>query len=116
MQADIAAFPVQLGQPPAIIHISTPEEVNTMIKPSYIVGTVRDFGPETPKEIAVKKLLTRILGMANAKGVLLDMCYKPRYTRHTLLAKDAGWQTVQGWRVVGHQARSQWDAWAGPAF
>jgi len=47
------------------------------------------------------------------KGVLLDMCFKPRRTRTIKLAESKGWETVEGTHVIGYQIEEQWRLWAG---
>ncbi len=98
--------------PPSITHVKTFEHATSIRTPSYAVGTVPDFEPTTPEEQSVKEMLAQIMS-APVKGILVDMCYKPRRTRHIQIAEKAGWQVVEGWRVVGHQAEYQWRGWAG---
>ena len=100
-------------EPLRLEYVATQTEAAALISPTYIVGTVPDFEPESQEELNVKALLAQILKQSAHKGVLVDMCYKPRYTRHISMAERAGWKTVQGWRVVGHQAKQQWISWAG---
>lgn len=47
------------------------------------------------------------------KGVLLDMCFKPRRTRTIKLAEGNGWLTVEGTHVIMYQIEEQWRLWAG---
>lgn len=64
------------------------------------------------EEKAVKSILTAFLARPD-KGILLDMCYRPRRTRHIQMGKAHGWRTIEGIDVVGHQAEQQWAGWAG---
>ena len=97
---------------PSLIHVTTAEQASAIKTPDFAVGTVPDLEPKTAEEQQMKALLTQILE-GPQKGVLLDMCYKPPRTRHIAIAEKAGWRTVEGWRVIGHQAQYQWQAWAG---
>ncbi|KAJ9602731.1 hypothetical protein H2200_012925 [Cladophialophora chaetospira] len=97
---------------PALTHVKSMQQAKTLPTPAYIVGTVPDFEPVTAEEKMLKKLLTVFLDRTE-KGVLLDMCYKPRRTRHLILGQAYKWRTIEGVRVIGHQAERQWRAWAG---
>ena len=116
LQYDVARNYASTGATPKILRIKSIDQSSNSPAPTYIVGTVPDFEPRTPSEKNVRAILSHIMHTNPRKGILVDMCYKPRRTRHIELAEKAGWQTVEGWRVVGHQARSQWLAWAGKEY
>lgn len=97
---------------PTIIHVTSTDQVFTLSAPYYIVGTVPDFEPDSPTEILAKNILVAFL-KASEKGVLLDMCYHPRVTRHIKLARENGWQVVDGVNVIAYQIQTQWALWAG---
>ncbi|KAL4953476.1 hypothetical protein BDW69DRAFT_200152 [Aspergillus filifer] len=100
---------------PQIIHITSAEQAAAVQKskpPYYIVGTVPDFEPENETERAVASLLESFLSRPE-KGVLLDMCFKPRRTRMIKLAERLGWSCVEGTHVIGYQIQEQWRLWAG---
>ena len=104
----------QYTSSPSIIHITSHEQVETLPTPTYIVGTVPDLEPVTNEERHLKVLLAAFLERPQ-KGILLDMCYMPRRTRHIKLGQQFGWRTIEGIRVVFHQAEQQWRAWVGDA-
>jgi quinate dehydrogenase len=95
--------------PVSLVHVKSKEQASELRTPSVVVGTVPDFEPSTSEEKAVKEVLSSFL--ARGKGVLLDMCYKPRRTRHIQLAQENNWQTVEGTAVIGHQAKALWRLW-----
>ncbi|KAF2159959.1 hypothetical protein M409DRAFT_37827 [Zasmidium cellare ATCC 36951] len=109
LQADVEAHYVRK---PSIVHLLAEEQLAGSATPTYIVGTVPDFEPSTNEEKTVKAILAAVLARPE-KGVLLDMCYRPRRTRHIQLGEQHGWRTIEGIHVVGHQAEHQWRAWAG---
>ncbi|KAK5047944.1 hypothetical protein LTR84_006134 [Exophiala bonariae] len=98
--------------PPHITHVRSIKDAQALLTPAYIIGTVPDSEPVTAEEKLLKILLTEFLGRSE-KGVLLDMCYKPRRTRHIILGQSYKWRTVEGTHVIGHQAERQWRAWVG---
>lgn len=97
---------------PYITHVKSIQQARALPTPAYIVGTVPDFEPVTAEEKMLKRLLEIFLDRPE-KGILLDMCYKPRRTRHLKLGQEYKWRTIEGTRVIGHQAESQWRAWVG---
>ncbi|KAJ4299492.1 hypothetical protein N0V90_004737 [Kalmusia sp. IMI 367209] len=102
----------RLSTPPMIVHVKTPEQAQGLATPYYIVGTVPDFEPTTAEELAVKASLNVFLER-NDKGVLLDMCFKPRRTRMIKKAEKDGWSCVEGTHVIGYQIEEQYRLWAG---
>lgn len=74
---------------------------------------VPDFEPQTADELTARSCFEVFLKKGESKGVLLDMCYKPRWTRNRKLAESYGWTTVDGVEVIGHQIQEQWRLWAG---
>ncbi|CAI4217655.1 unnamed protein product [Parascedosporium putredinis] len=102
----------RIQPPPKIVHVKEGDDVSQLDPPLYVVGTVPDFEANTPAEIAVQALLEGFLSVSR-KGVLLDMCFKPRLTRMIKLANKLGWHTVEGTHVIGHQVRMQYKLWAG---
>jgi quinate dehydrogenase len=97
---------------PKLIHIMSVEEARGLQAPFYVVGTVPDFEAKTPEELLARAILSTFLGKEE-KGVLLDMCFKPRNTRILKLARENGWRAVEGTGVIGHQIEEQWRLWAG---
>jgi quinate dehydrogenase len=97
---------------PSIIHVSSIAQASILPSPYYIIGTVPDFEPKTPKEVLIKQILVTFL-QSPEKGVLLDMCYKPRVTRHIELARANGWRDVDGVNIIAYQIETQWTLWAG---
>lgn len=75
-----------------------------------MVLQVPDFEPTTEEELKARACLEAFL-QKRGKGVMLDMCYKPRWTRHRKLAEHYGWTTVDGVGVIGHQIHEQWRLW-----
>lgn len=99
---------------PRIVHVRGVEEANSLETPYYIVGTIPDFVPKTPDELKVRACLEAFMGRPDGeKGVLLDMCFKPRRTRMIKLAEKLGWPAVEGTHVIGHQIEEQYRLWAG---
>ncbi|KAJ5914818.1 hypothetical protein N7504_003701 [Penicillium tannophilum] len=97
---------------PNMIHVKTLEQAERLSSPYYIVGTVPDLEPKLPSELAVASMLKQFLSRAG-RGVLLDMCFKPRRTRMIELAEQLGWPCVEGTHVIGYQIEEQWRLWAG---
>ncbi|KAF3014448.1 hypothetical protein E8E14_008746 [Neopestalotiopsis sp. 37M] len=95
-----------------VVHVKTLEQAQELGSPYYIVGTVPDFEPQTEAEKTVAGLLQEFLSRPT-KGVLLDMCFKPRRTRMIKLAEKLGWPCVEGTHVIGYQIEEQWRLWAG---
>ncbi|PLB47437.1 3-dehydroshikimate dehydratase [Aspergillus steynii IBT 23096] len=78
-----------------IIHLQSVQQTKALgAKPFYIVGTVPDFEPQSSTEIEARNILTEILSAATERGVLLDMCFKPRRTRTLKLGEKYGWKTI----------------------
>ena len=102
----------KLGSNIDMIHVRSVEQAGEFPTPSIVVGTVPDFEPSTDGEKAVKDILSSFLARDGDKGVLLDMCYKPRRTRHIQLAEKHGWRTVRGTAVIVHQIEALWQFWA----
>lgn len=97
---------------PQITHVKSIQQARGLSTPAYIIGTVPDLEPVTAEEKMMKGILEIFLDRPE-KGVLLDMCYKPRRTRHLVMGQAYKWRTIEGTRVIGHQAESQWRAWLG---
>lgn len=49
----------------------------------------------------------------DGKRILLEMAYKPEITSLIMLAKDAGWKTVNGLEVLVGQGVRQFEYWTG---
>lgn len=98
---------------PNLIHIKSVDQAKQLDTPYYIIGTVPDSEPSTEQELEARAVLIEFLARNGEKGVLLDMCFKPRFTRHIKLGEKHGWQTVQGTDIIGHQIEEQWRLWAG---
>lgn len=96
---------------PRVIHIETVEEAKKAEDAYYILGTVPDIEPETPAEKEVVAMLDVFL--AKDKGVLCDLCFKPRITRMMKAGERSGWECVEGIHVIGHQVVEQWRLWVG---
>ncbi|TVY78071.1 Quinate dehydrogenase [Fusarium oxysporum f. sp. cubense] len=97
--------------PPTIVHLRNLDEASRVEGTFYGVGTVPDFEPKTPQELAARDVLEKLL--SKSQGVFLDMCYRPRGTRNIQLARQKGWTTGDGGQVVGWQLKAQWTLWAG---
>ena len=113
LQRDVRAGIELTRRTVRIEHIRSPKDVAAIASPTYVVGTVPDFEPSSPEELNVKTMLGQILTQSTEKGILVDMCYKPRHTRHIAIDEKAGCNTLHRWRDVGHQAKHHWTAWAG---
>lgn len=96
-----------------IIHVKGVPQAKELSSPYYVVGTVPDFEPKTEAEIEMRRILEEFLGREDEKGVLLDMCFKPRKTRTIKLARGLGWRCVEGTGVIGYQIETQWSLWTG---
>ncbi|KAL1849486.1 hypothetical protein Plec18167_003090 [Paecilomyces lecythidis] len=97
---------------PKIVHIKTIEQARETSPVDYIVGTIPDFEPKTEAERIVAAVLKHFLEQST-KGVLLDMCFKPRRTRMIKLAESLGWACVEGTHVIGYQIEKQYALWVG---
>ena len=102
----------KLPDVPEIVHIKSVEQAAQCSSPDYIVGTVPDFEPKTDAEINVAAILKGFLERPE-KGILLDMCFKPRRTRTIKLAESLGWPCVEGTHIIGYQIEKQYALWAG---
>ncbi|KAF5664994.1 shikimate dehydrogenase [Fusarium heterosporum] len=109
---DLVRDSQKLSPVPKIVHVKE-GDAQSLETPYYIVGTVPDFEPQTAEELAVRASLDEFLSRPE-KGVLLDMCFKPRRTRMIKLAEEKGWPTVEGTHIIGYQIEEQWRLWAGP--
>ena len=96
-----------------VVHIQREEQVLGLPAPYYIVGTVPDAEPSTPKELEVQRILNAFLSIERERGVLLDMCFKPRRTRILKEGEGKGWKTVEGTEIIGHQIQEQYRLWCG---
>jgi len=98
-----------------IVWIRSVEEAKSLVAPYYIVGTVPDYEPQSPEEIAGRDVVEYFLldASTNNKGILLDMCFKPRRTRWLKLAEKHGWKMVEGTGIIGHQIEEQYRLWVG---
>lgn len=106
MAALAASFPAEhrlrvLGAPADIDGVDVP--------PSLAVGTVPG---DAPIEGPMLEVLQRLLRKGSG-GCLLEMAYKPLETQTVLLAKEAGWQTVNGLEALVGQAVEQFELWTG---
>ncbi|KAE8414812.1 3-dehydroshikimate dehydratase [Aspergillus pseudocaelatus] len=77
-----------------IVYVERVEQVKGLASPYYIVGTVPDAEPSTPDEVEVHQIIKSFLSTPQEKGVLLDMCFKPRKTRILQAGKANGWKTA----------------------
>jgi quinate dehydrogenase len=109
---DLVRDSQKLSPVPKIVHVKE-GDAQSLETPYYIVGTVPDFEPKTPEELAVRVSLEEFLSRSD-KGIVLDMCFKPRRTRMIKLAEQKGWPTVEGTHIIGYQIEEQWKLWAGP--
>jgi len=98
--------------PVELIHLSSGEAAQRIDAPRYIVGAIPDFVPQTRSEIRVREIATTIF-KKDEKGVFLDMCYKPRWTQLLEIAKQNGWQTVEGVEAMLGQGIAQISIWSG---
>ncbi|KAJ5327468.1 hypothetical protein MYU51_018135 [Penicillium brevicompactum] len=110
--ADLIRDSLKLASIPTIVHVKTVEQAKELSSPYYVVGTIPDFEPKTETEVRVAAILETFLSRPE-KGVLLDMCFKPRRTRMIKLGEDLGWPYVEGTHIIGYQIEEQWRLWAG---
>ncbi|PYH79478.1 shikimate 5-dehydrogenase [Aspergillus uvarum CBS 121591] len=100
-----------------LVHVRQVKQVAALPeRPFYVVGTVPDAEPTTSEEVEVHAIVKAFLaapGQSNEKGVLLDMCFKPRRTRFLKAAERHGWTTVEGTEIIGHQIQEQYRLWCG---
>lgn len=103
-----------------LVHLKSVGEARTEVgrrgQPFYVVGTVPDLPPESASEVEARDILEYAFSNARAggdgvKGVLLDMCFKPRRTRTIKLAESYGWVCVEGTGVIGYQIEEQYRPW-----
>lgn len=109
---DLIRDAARLPKVPEIVHVTTLEQAGQLPPADYVVGTVPDLKPQTDEEKNVASILRSFLERPR-KGVLLDMCFKPRRTRMIKLAESLGWPCVEGTHVIGYQIEEQWRHWAG---
>ncbi|KAH8701359.1 3-dehydroshikimate dehydratase [Phaeosphaeriaceae sp. PMI808] len=102
---------------PQLIHVTSVAQAEALEAPFYVVGTVPDFEAKTEEEITAREMLTTFL-KKKKKGVLLDMCFKPRNTRILQLGRNNGYHLCHFssqichlahlyWHVAHHQAAAQ---------
>ncbi|KZL85839.1 shikimate dehydrogenase [Colletotrichum incanum] len=72
------------------IHIRK-DESKGLQTPYYLISA---------SELVVRESLKNFL-LKPEKGILLDMCFKPRRTRTTSLTESLGWPAVKGTQVIG---------------
>ncbi|KAE9380089.1 shikimate [Stipitochalara longipes BDJ] len=109
---DSKAYSASSSRELRLRHVTSVQQAEELEAPYYIVGTVPDFEAKTEEELNARKIIKTFFGKEE-KGVLLDMCYKPRNTRILMMGKDNGWVTVDGTGVIAHQIGEQWRLWAG---
>ncbi|KAF8861460.1 NAD(P)-binding protein [Acephala macrosclerotiorum] len=102
----------RLDPVPELVHVKSIEQAKSLPTPYYIVSCVPDLEPQTVPEKTAISCLEDFLGREQ-KGVLLDMCFKPRRTRIIKLAEREGWENVEGTHVIGYQIEKQWGLWTG---
>jgi len=95
-----------------LIHLSSLVAAERVDGPRYIVGAIPDFIPQTASEKLVREIATTVFGKIE-KGVFLDMCYKPRWTQLLEIARQNGWQTVEGLEAMIGQGIAQISIWSG---
>jgi quinate dehydrogenase len=95
-----------------VIHVTTTLQAQIRPRPFYVIGAVPDVEPRSESELAMRKILEVFLD-GDEKGVLLDMCFKPRNTRTLTLGRSRGWKCVEGTEIIGHQIGTQWALWTG---
>lgn len=98
--------------PVELIHLSSSAAADKIDAPRYIVGAIPDFTPQSPAEVLVREIATKVF-KKNEKGVFLDMCYKPRWTQLLEIARGNGWQTVEGLEAMIGQGIAQISIWSG---
>ncbi|CAG8087098.1 unnamed protein product [Penicillium salamii] len=113
--ADLIRDTQKLTPVPTIIHVKTIEQAKELPSPYYVVGTVPDFEPKTEAEVRMASILESFL-LRPKKGVLLDMCFKPRRTRMIKLGESFSWPCVEGTHIIGYQIEEQWRLWAGEEY
>jgi quinate dehydrogenase len=113
--ADLIRDTQKLASVPTIIHVKKLEQAKDLPTPYYIVGTVPDFEPKSETEVMVAAVLEFFLSRPE-KGVLLDMCFKPRRTRMINLGEKLEWPCVEGTHIIGYQIEEQWRLWAGEEY
>ncbi|CAI6342423.1 unnamed protein product [Periconia digitata] len=107
--------------------ISSPSEVSAIEKiPTVAIGTIPADQPIDP---TIRDALNSLFEKAKSekveaeapigslppggKRILLEMAYKPPVTALIQLAKDAGWETVNGLEVLVGQGVWQFKYWTG---
>jgi quinate dehydrogenase len=110
--SDAQAYASSSSRNPKLVHVTSMSQAESLPAPYYIVGTVPDFEAKTEEELNARAILEAFL-RKEEKGVLLDMCYKPRNTRILQLGNANGWATMDGTGIIGHQIEEQWRLWAG---
>lgn len=102
------------GSSVEIVHLESVRQAKELEKiPYYIVGAVPDFEPQSSTELEARDILIYFLSSAHEKGVLLDMCFKPRRTRILRLGEKYGWRRVEGTGIIAHQIDVQYRLWCG---
>ena len=95
-----------------LIHLSAVAEADGIATPRYIVGAIPDLPRSTAAEVTVREIVKSVFGKKE-KGIFLDMCYKPRWTSLLQIAKENGWQTVDGIEAMIGQGIAQISIWSG---
>lgn len=108
LKSDMLRLPIT----PEIIHVKDIDQARQCDVVEFVVGTVPDLEPQTTSELRVAEMLKTFLKQ-ESKGVLLDMCFKPRRTRMIKLAESLGWPYVEGTHIIGYQIEKQYSLWVG---
>ncbi|KAL6243829.1 hypothetical protein RBB50_009263 [Rhinocladiella similis] len=95
-----------------LVHVKDPEQAKTLSPPFHVVGTIPDAEPVSLNEKQVHRSLEVFL-QSEQKGIVLDMCYKPRRTRILRLSEQHGWKSIEGTAIIGHQFKEQYRLWCG---
>ncbi|SPO04408.1 probable shikimate 5-dehydrogenase [Cephalotrichum gorgonifer] len=109
---DLIADSEKVSGGPRLIHVKSVEEAQRAGSPYYVLGTVPDMEPVSQVEKDVVAMLDVFLSKPE-KGILLDLCFKPRITRMMKAGARSGWKCVEGIHVIGHQVVEQWRLWVG---
>lgn len=96
-----------------VVYIESSQQAESLPPPYYVVGSIPDEEPTSSEECEVFNIVDRFLSHVEEKGILLDMCYKPRRTRLLGIAEQHSWKSIEGFVMVGHQLQEQYRLWCG---
>lgn len=91
--------------------VESVEEAERLEGPKVVISAIPDFPPKTEEEIRTRQIIEILLGKEE-KGAILEMCYHPSpNTAIAGIAKQSGWQLIEGTEAMIWQGLEQDKVW-----